>query len=197
MYLIYDCTAVSKPVNLKAPFSSTSSWPRLLHLSWIVLNDQFKPIEDFDGIVLADNFKIDEEMMKYAKIDAEDVQKKGVDGDLLLKKFAESVEKVAYIFAHNLALNESILAAEHIRRGLEIPMFRKERFCLMQESTYFCKLPSKIGGYKWPTLSELHIACFHSTYNPLNNARADVIACTRSFIYLMKHKHLEDLFEED
>ena len=51
------------------------------------------------------------------------------------------------------------------------------------------------GGYKWPTLSELHAACFNSAYTPANNARADVIAAARCFIKLMKSGQLEDLFD--
>lgn len=52
----------------------------------------------------------------------------------------------------------------------------------MEEGTYYCKIPNKGGGYKWPTLNELHGFCFQKGYSPGNNARADVIAAARCFI---------------
>ena len=112
-------------------------------------------------------------------------------------KFSASVEKVAYVIAHNLKMNESVVAAEYIRTGMDNPMFRTERICLMQEGTYFCKIPNRRGSYKWPSLTELHAICFQQRYSPANNARADVIATARCFIKLMKTGQLEDLFDEE
>ena len=197
MYLIFDCTADEKVKDYKVPFSDTFAWPKLVHLSWILLGEDMKPIEDFDGIVDDEMLKITPGIMKSSKIDTEDIEKKKIPTRDLLSKFNESVEKCTYIFSHNLALNENVLAAEFMRQSHPIGMFKKERFCLMQESTYYCKLPSKFGGYKWPSLTELHGTCFNSVYTPPNNARADVIAATRCFIKLMRGNHLQDLFEKD
>ena len=196
MYLIFDCSSISKPLNAKAPFSDTFAWPRLLHLSWILLNEEYKPIEDFDCIVKPDGFNIDDNVLKYAKIDQEDIDKKGADIEEILEKFNASIEKAEFVFSHNQNFNENIVAAEYIRKTKSINLFKKERFCLMQESTYYCKLPSKIGGYKWPSLNELHSACFNHGYSPSNNARADVIAAARCFIKLKKIGQLDDLFED-
>jgi hypothetical protein len=194
MYLIFDVSAVGNPGNYKAPFSDTFNWPRMIHISWIVLNKELKPIGDFDRIVKPNGFAINEEIQLKAKIDLEDIEKKAIPIEEILTVFNQSVEACEYIFSHNLNFNENVLAAEFIRNSVDIMMFKKERFCLMQESTYFCKLPSKTGGYKWPTLTELHATCFHTSYTPSNNARADVIAAARCFIKMMKGKHLEDLF---
>ena len=153
-------------------------------------------MEDFDCIVIPEGFTIDETVMKFCKIDDEDVNKKGTPLRDILEKFNESVAKCDYIITHNQNYNENILAAEFVRKGIDIALFRKERMDLMHEGTYFCKIPSKTGGYKWPSLDELHASCFHTTYSPANNARADVIAATRSFIKLMKTGNLEDYFEE-
>jgi len=197
MYLIFDCTGNEKVKDYRVPFSNTFSWPKLVHLSWILLDSNFKPIEDFDCIIKDDSLKITDEVAKFAKIDMEDVEKKGIEVEKALAAFNSSVEKCQYIFAHNLSNNENLLAAEFIRNTIDIAMFKKDRFCLMQEGTYFCKIHSKTGGYKWPSLPELHAACFNTTYTPPNNARADVIAAARCFIKLMKSGKLEDIFEDD
>lgn len=196
MYLIYDCSPVSRPLSYKSGFSETRNWPRLVHISWIVLNNELKPIEDFDCIVVSENLPIDETVMKFCKIDEEDLKKKSTPLVDILEKFNESVAKCDYIITHNQSYNENILAAEFVRKGVDIALFRKERMDLMHEGTYFCKLPSKTGGYKWPSLEELYACCFHTAYSPANNARADVIAATRSFIKLMKTGNLDDYFEE-
>lgn len=196
MYLIFDVSAIGNPASYKAPFSDTFNWPRMIHISWILLNKEYKPIGDFDRIVKPEGFTFNEDIQKKSKIDLEDIEKKAVPIEDILTSFNESVAQCEYLFSHNLNFNENVLAAEYIRQSMDIAMFKKERYCLMQESTYYCKIPSKTGGYKWPTLPELHGCCFNTTYTPANNARADVIAAARCFIKLMKGNHLEDLFED-
>lgn len=196
-YLIFDCSPIDKPKDYKAPFSDTNAWPRLIHLSWIILDKDFKPKEDFDCIIDPEGFKLTKAIQKRVKIDDEDIVKKAVKLEDILTKFSASVEKVEFMVAHNLKMNESVVAAEYIRTGMENPMFRTERICLMQEGTYFCKIPNRRGSYKWPSLTELHAICFQQRYSPANNARADVIATARCFIKLMKTGQLEDLFDEE
>jgi hypothetical protein len=195
MFLIFDCSSISRPTDYKAPFTDISAWPRLLHLSWILLDAKLQIKEDFDCIVKPEGWELTEEILKYAHLELEEVQKKSVEVDDILDKFNASCEKANYILAHNIKFNESIVAAESMRRVKPLTLLKKEKFCLMQEGTYFCKLPAKGGGYKWPTLNELHITIFEKGYTPANNARADVIASARCFINLMKTGQLEDMFE--
>jgi hypothetical protein len=194
-YLIFDATPIDKPKDYKAPFSDTFAWPRLIHLSWIMLNAEFKPVRDYDCVVQPEGFSVDEKIAKYAKLDLEEIEKKGTPLDDILIQFSDNLDEVEYVFTHNLALSENVLAAEYLRKGLSHNLFKSDRFCLMQESTYYCKIPSKRGGYKWPSLRELHAVCFNQAYTPAGNARADVIAASRCFIKLMKTNQLEDLFD--
>ena len=161
------------------------------------MDKNFNPKEDFDCIINPQGFKLTKAIQKKVKIDEEDFTKKAAPLEDVLTKFSASVEKVEFMIAHNLKMNESVVAAEYIRTGMDNPMFRTERICLMQESTYYCKIPNRRGSYKWPSLTELHAICFQQRYSPANNARADVIATARSFIKLMKIGQLEDLFDEE
>ncbi len=197
MYLIFDCSGMAGNTNFKANFTETEAWPRLLHISWILLGEDFKPLEDYDCITLIENVSIDEKSMTKANVDAEDVKKKHTPLAEVLDKFSATAEKAQYVFAHNLNYNENILGAEYVRLKKSINLFSKKRHCLMEEGTYYCKIPSRGGGYKYPTLPELHATCFGQTYGPAGNARADVIAAARCFIKMMKTGKLEDLFEED
>jgi len=197
MYLIFDCSSIEKPKSYTAPFSDTSAWPRMAHLSWIILNKELKPVEDYNHIISPEGYEFTSDMEERCRITKEDVETKAISLEESLIGFDESLNKVDYVLAHNLNFNENVLAAEYQRKGINHNLFKKERFCLMQESTFYCKLPSKTGGYKWPTITELHAIIFQKAYSPPNNARADVIAATRCFKALMMGKQLEDLFDED
>lgn len=197
MYLIYDCSSITKPVNNKEPFSNTLAWPRLIHLSWIILDKDLKPTENHNFIVKPDEFTFNDDIAKRCSLTQEDIDTRSHPLEEVLKAFDESLKLAYYVFSHNQNFNENVVAAEFLRKGISHSLFRKLNYCLMRESTFFCKLPSKTGGYKWPTLSELHAIIFQKAYSPPNNANADVIAATRCFKALMMGKQLEDLFEDE
>jgi len=197
MYLIFDCSGIDKPKSWKAPFSDTFAWPRIIHMSWIILDKDLKPTNDFDQIIIPEGFTLTPAISKKCSIDQEDIDTKGAPLEDVLNAFNKSLDEVEYVLAHNMNFNENVLAAEYLRKSMSHSLFRKERFCLMQESTFFCKLPGRGGGYKWPTLTEMHSIIFKKAYSPPNNARADVIAATRCFKALMMGGQLDDLFDFD
>ncbi len=197
MYLIFDCSGIDRPKNWKAPFSDTFAWPRMIHLSWIILDEDLKPIDDYDQIIIPEGFSFNNDIEKRCRIDQDDIDTKGAPLTDVLEAFEKSLQSVDYVLAHNLSFNENVLAAEFLRKGVKHSLFLKERFCLMQESTFFCKIPSKTGGYKWPSLSELHSIIFKKAYAPPNNARADVIAATRCFKALKMAGQLDDMFDDE
>jgi len=194
VYLIFDTTGNGKPISWKTSYTEVFNWPRMIHCSWIVLDDKFKPIEDFNCIVKPEGFTISEDAAAKAGEELERFSSGDPIADVLAK-FKESLEKVLYTISFNLNFNESVIAAEYQRKGEKNPLLYVEKFCLMQESTWYCKIPGRGGKYKWPSLNELHAVCFNQKFSPAGNARADVIAASRSFIKLMKIGQLEDMFD--
>jgi len=93
-YLIFDCSPIDKPKDYKAPFTDTFAWPRLMHLSWIVLDKDFKPKEDFDCIIDPEGFKLTKTIQKRVKIDDEDIVKKSVIIRCSEKNVSVSCKKV-------------------------------------------------------------------------------------------------------
>lgn len=195
MYLIFDTSANGKPKTWKASYTDSFNWPRMIHCSWIILDDNYKPIKDYNCLIKPDGFTITEDTAKKA---GEELSKfdSGDPLEEVLEKFKESVEEVQYIFSFNLDFNENIIAAEYHRLGQKNPLLYTDKFCLMQESTWYCKIPGRGGKYKWPSLNELHAICFQQKYSPAGNARADVIAASRCFIKLIKTGQLEDVFDD-
>lgn len=194
MYLIFDATTNGKPRNTSRMTIDDFAWPEMIHLSWIVLNEEYKPIEDFNCVIKPEGFIVNTPNLKMAKLEAEDLAK----GDKLhdvLNSFNESLKKAQYVFAHNLDFQEKTLSAAYEKKHIANKLISAESYCLMQETTWFCKIPGRNGKYKWPSLTELYALLFKQRYTPANNARADVIAATRCFIMLMKGGILADIFE--
>jgi len=196
MYLVFDVSANGKPKSFKASPNDVFNWPRMIHVSWIVLGEDLKPIDKmFNYLIKPDGFSITEDIEKKHTVDAEKAKEEGHDLKEVLQQFSDAVDSAKYLFAHNLNYNENIIAAEFKRAEMDHRIFASERLCLMQEGTFYAKIPNKRGGYKWPTLVELHTAIFRQGFSPANNARADVIAASRCFIALHKVGAFDDLFE--
>ena len=197
MYLIFDVSANGKPKDYKASPNDLFNWPRMVHVSWIVLGEDLKPKKDYNCLIKPQGFTITDAVAKQHSIDADKAKQEGDDIKDVLQHFSDCVDEASYLFAHNLDYNENIIAAEFKRAGLEHRIFSSERLCLMHEGTFYAKIPSRRGGYKWPSLLELHAAIFKQGFGPANNARADVIAASRCFIALHKVGAFDDLYEQE
>ena len=56
-------------------------------------------------------------------------------------------------------------------------------------STQYCAIPGgKGGGFKWPSLTELHVKLFSVGFSSAHNASADVDATARCFLELVRLK---------
>ena len=194
-YLVYDVSGHKKITDWKRPFTDTLSWPRVVHISWILLDEAFKPVEDFNAYTRHPDFKMTETMIRDARIEVEEFEPNASPIADVMALFAKVIEKADRILSFNQQYNENIAAAEFLRQKVKHNMFKKDNICLMRESTYFCQLPGPGGKFKWPSLNELHAILFQQQYGPQGNARADVVAAARCFIKLMKLGELEDLFE--
>ena len=197
MYLIFDTAAAGKPKSWKADITDTFNWPRLMHISWILLGKDLKPVEDHNYLITPQGFSVTEELAKNIHVEKEQFDQNGNDLKEVLEKLKQSSANAQYVFAHNLKLNGSILGAECYRNSMNNFLAHIESYCLMHEATYYCKLKSKTGGYKWPTLQEMHSIIFKQGFTPAGNARADVIAASRCFIALKKAGAFEDIFFDD
>ena len=196
MYLIFDSSANGSPRNYKAPLDDLFNWPRLVHLSWITLGADMKPLSDHDFLIKPEGFVVPQDALEKHHIEEIDLTEKGHNIKEVLTLFSDALKANKYVFAHNLNYNESIVGSEFYRHSMASPLIAAEKYCLMHEGTYYCKIPGK-KGYKWPSLQEMHSKVFNKGYTPSNHARADVIAATRCFIALYKAGAFDDILMDD
>ena len=103
MNLIFDTSALRQPSSWKAPVTDTFSWPRMIHISWIVLDKEMKPIEDYNCMIKPQGFTLTQEIADKHHLNREKVLEAGDELSAVLAQFSNSVDRAEYIFSHNLS----------------------------------------------------------------------------------------------
>lgn len=185
MYLFFDVETTGFPKKWNRPHTDTFNWPRMVQIAWLLYDEKRNLLEDKDFIIKPDGYEIPYEAERIHKISTDKAREEGHDLKEVLEQFADVLKRAEYVIAHNMNFDANVLGAEFYRKGIDSLLFQSERYCTMQESTYFCKLPGKGGRYKWPTLTELHVALFGERFQGAHHAKVDTKACARCFFKLL------------
>ncbi len=192
MYLFFDTETTGLPKNWKAPVSDVDNWPRLVQLAWAWLDNHGVKWDSYDYIIRPQSFIIPKESSDIHKITQEIAEKKGEDLKKVLDIFSRDVLKAKYIVAHNIDFDEKIIGAEFFRTDMRDVLSQSSKICTMKETVNVCKIPGFRGGYKFPSLAELHFFLFQEKFDNAHNALADVLATVRCFFELKKRALLND-----
>lgn len=185
MYLFFDTETTGLPKNYKAPVDDLENWPRLVQLAWLIYDEQGKELSQGNRIIKPEGFTIPTQASNVHGITTEKALAEGLDLSEVMQEFAEEVKNSKLLVAHNMSFDEKIVGAEFLRKKIEHDLFSTSRFCTKEASTDFCAIPGYYG-YKWPTLSELHIKLFNEDFEGAHDALVDVRACARCFFELAK-----------
>ena len=185
MYLFFDTETTGLPKRWDAPVSDLDNWPRLVQIAWVYYNGNGKEIFSKSVIIKPEGFDIPADSAKIHGITTEIAKKKGEALNKILSEFLDAMNKSKFLIAHNMSFDEKIIEAEFLRKEIPTSLFQPEKICTKEISTEFCKIPGNYG-YKWPTLSELHIKLFGSDFDEAHDALVDVSACARCFFELKK-----------
>ena len=192
MYLFFDISPLGKPKNWKAPASDTFSWPRMIHLAWLMYNEERELVAQANHVIKPESFEeIPIEIENRYKVSYARAQDEGVALSDALMDFAEQIEDAKYVVAHNMNLNEKVISAEYHRVGMRHSLEYADKYCLMQEATWFCKIPGSDGRYKWPQLQDIHVKLFQARYANAGDAYADVAVAALSFFGLLDLEAIE------
>lgn len=164
-------------------------WPRVVQLAWALYDTEGNRKSRNSFIIYPTDFSIPMDSARIHGITTERAKAEGVSLYKVLPQFNADVEKAATIIAHNIAFDLPIIHTEFVRCRLETKLLEKENFCTMKprEIVSWCKIPKASGyGYKWPTLTELHLQLFEEEFTGSHDAGADVEACARCYFELRK-----------
>lgn len=183
-YLFFDTETTGLPKNFRAPYTDLENWPRVVQLSWLVVEDG-QIIKESDNIIKVD-FPIPEVSSKIHGITNEVSQSQGRELNLVLDEMLADIQSVDYLVCHNLSFDLAILQSELLRANKAHEINTKQ-FCTMKSSVDYCKLPGQYG-FKWPKLEELYKICFNETLENAHDAMVDVKATYRCFAKLEQEK---------
>lgn len=191
MYLFFDVETVGFPKKWNRPHTDTFNWPRMVQIAWMLFGEDQQLIEEQDFIIKPEGFEIPYEAERIHKITTEIAREQGEDLKMVLEKFAKVIDNAEYVIAHNMNFDANVVGAEFIRKNVEHRLFQSERYCTMQESTWYCKLPGKGGRYKWPTLMELHVKLYGERFQNAHNAKTDTAVTAKCFFKLLEIEAIE------
>lgn len=187
MYLIFDTETTGLPRNYSAPLTDFDNWPRMVQIAWQMHDFTGELVEAKNFIIKPEGFTIPFNAEKIHGISTQMALEHGTNLEDVLIEFGHSLEKCSHVAGHNVEFDLKIAGAEFLRKQFDNKLARKIVVDSMIESTSYCALPGgRGGGFKYPSLSELHQKLFHESFDEAHNATADVEATTRCILELIR-----------
>lgn len=192
MFLVFDTETTGLPLDYDAPMTKIDNWPRVIQLAWAFYDESSRMIDCRVDLIKPDGWRIPKEKFWIDNgFDQRVSEEKGIPIRDALLPFIERVARTKYLVAHNMSFDYPILGAECIRENLKSGN-KPIRICTKESATDFCKLPGRYG-YKWPTLSELHIRLFGRDFAGGHDALVDVKACAKCFFELVDKEVITEI----
>ncbi|MFV1884599.1 MAG: DNA polymerase III subunit alpha [Balneola sp.] len=186
MYLIFDTETTGLPRDYSAPITDFDNWPRLVQLAWQLHDHTGKLMSSGNYIVKPEGFTIPFNSEKIHGISTKRALKEGHDLEFVLQQFRKDIDRAYFMVGHNVSFDESVMGAEFLRKKIASAIMDKPKIDTKDESTEYVGIENGRGGFKWPTLTELHKKLFGVDFDDAHDAAADVEATTRAFLELVR-----------
>ena len=177
MYLVLDTeTTGVKPTD------------RIVSMAWAVFDETGTEVVLTHHLVIPDGFTIPRDATAIHGITTEEARRKGVPIGTVLTKLAADIDGHApkLFVGHNVGFDRSIVLNEYTRLKSRQNLSRLPTYCTMKSTVEFCRIPRYGGGFKWPTLQELHRKLFGSPLALAHDAQVDVRTCAKCFFELRR-----------
>jgi len=192
MFLIFDTETTGLPKVESAPVSDLDNWPRLVQLAWQMYDVSGRLVGSKCHIIKPEGFTIPYRAEKLHGISTKKAINEGDNLKEVLTEFNADVSASRLIVGHNIDFDIKIIEAEYLRNGMESEFLAKPKLCTKLESTNFCQIPGgRGGGYKWPTLIELHQKLFGTIPVQSHDALMDVESTAKCFFELIRKEILD------
>jgi DNA polymerase-3 subunit epsilon len=169
--------------------------PRIVSLTWAACQPDGSFERMVNSIVQPDGFHIPLESTKIHRITHEHAVRMGRRLPDVLTELVQflKVERRCVLVGHNLDFDRKVVQAEFGRCEIACDLSSHEQICTMQTTASVCRLPRSGGGYKWPTLQELHAALFGGTFEDAHTSKSDVDATIRCFFELRRRGFYQNI----
>jgi len=184
-YLIFDTETTGLPRYPGAPYADLHAWPRLVQVGWVVCSASGEQIAGESLIIRPDGFLIPRDAERVHGISTRSAEATGVPVADALRRFRDEMARSDAVVAHNLAFDEGVITSECLRLGRDPPFLDQQRICTMEVAAPVCRL-RRPGGWKYPTLTEVHRFLFGAGYEGSHDALNDAKATARCFFELMR-----------
>lgn len=184
-FILFDTETIGLPKDYKAPASADDNYPRLVQLSWLVVDSELNIISENDYIIEPDGFTIPVSSSKIHGITTEIALQKGCSLVDVLQKFIIDFKNSSKSIGHNIDFDKKVVASELLRVGMEDVISGSPSECTMMSTIDFCKIKGPYG-YKYPKLNELYALLFNSDFEDAHNSMADIRATLKCYKELKK-----------
>jgi len=185
MYLFLDTETTGLLRNNKSIPTKLFNVPRLVELAWIECESDGTVIAEFESIIQPDSYTIPKQASAIHGITTRRAQEEGRPLVSVLKKFHTSLDNSSFIVGHNVEFDVNVIAAEALRAGIPLSLQFHQRKCTMKSSVSLCKL-KRGGGYKNPTLAELHHFLFGFPLSESHRALGDARGCMKCYFEMKR-----------
>lgn len=194
MYIIFDTETTGLPKRYDASIQDIDNWPRSVQLAWQIHDKWGDLVEQKSVLIKPDGFDIPYDSEQIHGISTALAQAEGLPLRYVLEEFNLALSKASFVVGQNVDFDVNIMGAEFYRAGIETPLQNMPVLDTCTEQTAkLCQiLGGRGGGFKLPTLSELHDFLFKEVFNEAHNASADVEATARCFLELLRKAHYSE-----
>lgn len=160
--------------------------PRLVTLSFILVTDNLEIVDTYNTVVKPEGFIIPKAASDVHGVTHEMAVETGVPISEALDRFAKALELCDTLVAHNINYDILVMRGEFYR-AKRVAKKVDKFFCTKEASTNLCKIPSKYGKFKWPTLTEACEILMGYKFDA-HNSEDDTRACLELYKYLTLNK---------
>ena len=187
MYIVFDTETTGKAKSFSAPVHDFNNWPRMVQIAWKVFDQDGIEIDSQNLIIKPKGFTIPDEAIAIHRITNEIAKEKGIPLREALEKFALAIKNNKYLIAHNITFDENVVGCEYLREGMHNCLPDIEHIDTMTRTTEFVGIPNtRKGGFKYPSMTELHKKLFGVGFEGAHDALVDVSALAKCFFKLQE-----------
>lgn len=204
--LFFDTETTGLPLDYDEPYTNVKNWPRLVQLSWILEDTETNEVTEHDFIIEPVGFVIPYAATKKHHITQSFAERNGRPLKTVLMNFDLDLLQADLLVGHNIEFDINIVAAEFYRlkkynkgvfgtgtiNQIINKLLSKPTFCTMETGTYYTKIETYNGDYKWPNLIELYRHLFGYDFKGAHNSFDDIRA-TRECFWEMLRLDISDI----